>query len=379
MFRQALGYPTRPPEGGRSVLAGGFALIAITACFGVATLDAPYAYLAAVGLLPWLLVRGYYVRTIRTTIGRDRPLPPRFGDLKRLLLDGVTAVLIAVVYLFPGAVVLGPLAVVRAFEPDVVTSLTASVPGSAVTALSALVGLLAVVALMSVIGALYVLPVAVARFAHSGEWRRALELRTVVDGALTEDYVIAWGVTVVLQALLLPVAYLLRVVLFGFFLHFIVAVGVRYCYGQVVGAALELDPVGSDHADARTGGPDADVERDPVPAFTRVDTARWGVRPGEDDEPMSKSRRFGGEVRSRGSVVPPEPTDEPGGQSAEVTVADAGPGRESRGAGDLGADGTDDPDGSDDMEDPEGSENGERWDLPSAVERVVDDETGPDR
>ena len=335
MFREALSYPTRPPEGGRSVIAGGIALIAITACFGIATLDPPYAYFAAAGLLPWLLVRGYYVRVVRTTIGGTRPTPPRFDDLKRLLVDGVTAVLIAALYLLPGVAVLAPLAAVQAFEPDLST-LTATVPEPAITGGTALVGLVAVVALMSVFGALYVLPVAVARFAHSGEWRAALGIRTVVDGALTEDYAIAWGVSLVLQAVLLPVSYLLRVLLFGFFLHFLVAVGVRYCYGQGVGTALDLAPVESGRRDTEPDGRETGVEPDLTPAFTRIDTARWGVNPGEDAEPMAKSVQFDGR------------------DDAETEIGI--------------------PEGSDDAENETG-----RSELRSAVERISDDESMGDR
>jgi hypothetical protein len=336
MFREALSYPTRPPEGGRSVIAGGIALIAITVCYGIASLDTPYAYLAVVGLFPWLLVRGYYVRVVRTTIGRTRPTPPRFGGLKRLFADGVTAVSIAALYLLPGVVVLGPLAAVQAFELDLST-LTATVPEPAVAGGSALVGLLAVVALMSVFGALYVLPVAIARFAHSGEWRDALKLRTVVDGALTEDYAIAWGVSFVLQAVLLPVSYLLRVLLFGFFLHFLVAIGVRYCYGQGVGTALGLSPVESAYPVAETDGQATEAEPDLTPAFTRTDTVRWGVNPSEDAEPMAKRARF--DRRDDGSGAGTETPTESNDAEGET----------------------------------------ERSELRSAVKRVSDDESGTDR
>jgi hypothetical protein len=370
MFREALGYPTRPPEGGRSVIAGGSAIIAITVCLGLATLEIPYAYLAAVGLLPWLLLRGYYVRVVRTTIGRERPVPPRFDNVRRLLVDGAIAVWIAAIYLLPAIAVLGPLAAVQVFEPARLESFTASVPDLTVTAASALVGLLAVVALMSVLGALYVLPVAVARFAYSGEWRNAIELRTVVDGALTEDYAIAWGVSFLLQVLLLPVAYLLRAVLLGFFLHFIVAVGVRYCYGQGVGAALGLDPVASDRPDAGTAGAEADPEREPVPAFTRIGTAQWGVSPGKGSEPMSKSvRPPGGDA---GGTSPSSgPAGGPRVRSATGTEADVRTGGGGTDGG-GGSEGAEPADGTDDPED-----RTERWDrdLPSAVERVSGEES----
>jgi hypothetical protein len=287
MFREALGYPTRPPEGGRSVIVGGFLLVVITACLGIAGLDAPYAYLAVVAIIPWLLVRGYYVRVIRTTIGKKRPTPARFGDIRQLFSDGVMAAGIAVAYLLPAAVILGPLVTVRALGSDLSDLLGARLPETAIVVLIAGVGFLAVIAFMYLIGAFYVLPVAVTRFAHSGRWQSAFEFRKVIDGAVTEDYAIAWGVSLIIQVTLLPFAYLLRLVLVGFFLHFIVAMGVRYCYGQGVGAALDLSAVTTEERDDTSA---RDEAVDLTPAFVRVDTAQWGVtRTSDDPEPTSET------------------------------------------------------------------------------------------
>jgi hypothetical protein len=287
MFREALSYPTRPPEGGRSVIIGGFLLVVITACLGIAGLDAPYAYLAVVAIIPWLLVRGYYVRVIRTTIGEKRPTPPQFDDIRQLFSDGVIAAGIAVAYLLPAAVILGPLVTVRALGNDLSNLLGARLPETAIVVLIAVIGFLAVVALMYLIGALYVLPVAVARFAHSGQWQSAFELRRVIHGAVTEDYAIAWGVSLVIQVTLLPFAYLLRVVIVGFFLHFIVAMGVRYCYGQGVGAALGLPSVTTEARDDLSA---PDERLDLTPAFVRVDTAQWGVtRTSDSPEPTPET------------------------------------------------------------------------------------------
>lgn len=286
MFRDALGYPTRSPEGGRSIILGGLAVLSVTLCFGIAALEEPYAYFAVIGVVPWILLRGYYVRVIGATIGRDRPTPPRFNDVRRLFSDGAIAVSISVVYLLPGVLVLAPLVAAQAFEVDLSEFLVSiGIPDSATTVLIPTIGLFAVVAAMALLGALYVLPVAVGRFAHSGRWRDAFGIRTVVNGAMTEDYVIAWGVSLLLQVVLLPFVYSLRILLVGFFLHFVVMVGVRYCYGQGIGAALDLEPIGrQDDSDDR----DAVGRPDPTPAFVRVGTDRWGVSPGRDPDPMSK-------------------------------------------------------------------------------------------
>jgi hypothetical protein len=290
MFREAIGYPTRPPEGGRSVIVGGLLFVVAAAFVGVAALGAPYGYLAVFGLLPWVLVRGYYVRVVRTTIGRERPTPPRFDDVRGLFRDGLIAAAVSVAYLSPGIAVLGPLVAIRASGTDLSTLLSGqAIPGFVSVGAVSAAGIAAVVAVMYVIGALYVLPVAIARYAHTGDPRAAFELRTVVSGATTEDYVIAWAVSLVMQVFLLPVAYLLQVLLVGFFLQFVVSVGVRYCYGQGVGAALGLDPVPAAH---ERSDPD---EWELWPAVRRV-------------EPLGRDRTTTGErVATPDSERAPEP------------------------------------------------------------------------
>ena len=326
MLREALDYPTRSPEGGRSVIVGGLVLVVIAACLGVAALDAPYAYAAVFGLLPWLLVRGYYVRVVRTSIGRDRPTPPRFGDVGRLLRDGAVAVGISAAYLSPALAVLAPLVGVRAVGTDVsAVLLERAVPEAASTAATSLAGVVAVVALMYAIGALYVLPVAVARFAHTNRPRAAFDVRTVVSAAVTEDYATAWGISVALRLFVLPFAYLLRLLLVGFFFQFHVSTGARYCYGQGAGAALGLDSV-----------PAAHERSDPDEWATRTAVERVSA---SDGGPGGRRRRPGGDLTPAVRRV----TDSaPGGAGAET---DGGPeagrsrGSPSAAGGDSGREG----------------------------------------
>ena len=332
MLREALDYPTRSPEGGRSVIVGGLVIVVITAFLGVAALDVPYAYAAVFGLLPWLLVRGYYVRVVRTSIGRDRPTPPRFGDVGRLLRDGAVAVGISAAYLSPALAVLAPLVGVRAVGTDVsAVLLERAVPEAASTAATSLAGVVAVVALMSAIGALYVLPVAVARFAHTNRPRAAFDVRTVVSAAVTEDYATAWGISVALRLFVLPFAYLLRLLLVGFFFQFHVSTGARYCYGQGAGAALGLGSVPAVHE-----------RSDPDEWATRTAVERVSA---SDGGPGGRRRRPGGDLTPAVRRV----TDSaPGGAGAETDGGpEAGRSRGSpsaaKGDGASGADGGAEP------------------------------------
>lgn len=226
------------------MLVGSVLLFLVLAFSAAPAVDVVFAPALLVALALWLVVRGYYVRVVRTTIGREHPTPPGFGNPGELLADGLRAILIGVSYLLPAAVVLGLLAYAQTLGSDLGTFLVeVGVPPRFEAAAISVFGVIALFAIMYLIGAVYAIPVAVANFAYTGRFRAAFDLRTVVSGATTEDYVVAWGVSLLLQISLIPIAYALRVLLVGFFLQFLVAVGVRYCYGQGVGAALGLDPV----------------------------------------------------------------------------------------------------------------------------------------
>lgn len=303
MFRDALDYSTRPPRGGRAVLVGGTLVLVAEVLAAISTLDTLLTPAALVALAPWLLVRGYYVRVLRTTAGHEYPTPPAFDDVFGLLRDGVAAALIGLAYLLPGVAVLAPFVYVRAQGSDLVTLvLGGRVPEAVAAGVAASAGVVALFALFAVFGGLYVLPVAVTRFAHTGRLRAALDVRTVVSGAATEDYVVAWAVSLLLQLLVLPVAYALKVVLLGFYLHFLVAVGVRYCYGQGVGVALGLDPVDS-FLDEPAGG-------------TGAGDLRTAVRPIEEsDEPAL--RASGGTEETDPTEVEDDPFEYPARERGE--------------------------------------------------------------
>lgn len=261
MFGAALRYATREPEGGRAILVGGALSVLVGGLVALGGLGGVFVVFPLLAVVPWLCLRGYYVRVLRYTPGHDRPVPPRFDRFGRLLADGLKAIVIAGAYLLPAAVVLAPVGYARTLAGGPGGLLSASLPGAAASAALSVVGAAVIFAIMYLIGALYAIPVAVTRFAYTERFGAAFEFRRVAAGATSEDYVVAWVVTVLLQGVVLPVAYLLRVLLVGFFAGFVVLVGVRYCYGQGVGAALELEPR------------EAPTRESPDPAFVPVDDA----------------------------------------------------------------------------------------------------------
>ncbi|PSP48051.1 hypothetical protein BRC75_08040 [Halobacteriales archaeon QH_7_69_31] len=343
MLRAALSYPTRNPDGPRSVLIGG-GLVFLASVFGATSLlEGPVSLVALLGVLPWLALRGYYVRVLRTSIGRDRPTPPPLADGGRLLRDGAVAVGISAAYLLPGAVVLGPLVYARAVGTDVGT-LYAEVGLQAVLADAVLsaTGFLALLAAMYLLGALYATPVAVARFAYEDHLGAAFELRRVVDGALTEDYAVAWAAALLLQVLLFPIAYVFRAAIVGFFFHFVVAVAVRYCYARGVGEGSDLEPLArttdesagavedptdiptsatsapeegpaadADPTDRGTGSDPADTDRDPHASTDDAPTTGGHATTTDDHAPTSDTESHSGDDTTATGDAAPNTDDEP--------------------------------------------------------------------
>ncbi len=248
MFRAALGYPTRPPHGGRAILVGGGLLVAAYALVGLTGLSTVFAPLALAAPIPWLVVRGYHVRIVRTTISRPNATPPTFEKLGSLLVDGIKATVISAAYLVPGVVVVvaaGTIANLDSFADATVRA----------TAVQATAGIVVIVTLLYLIGALYALPVAVGRFAYTGRLGAAFEVRTVVSGAFTEDYAVAWAFSATIQLVVAPFAYLLYPILIGVFLRFHLSAATRYLYGRGIGDAYGFEPIDAEPDSGSVFGP----------------------------------------------------------------------------------------------------------------------------
>jgi len=316
VLRAALSYPTRNPDGPRSVLLGG-ALVFLASVFGATSLlEGPVSLVALVGVLPWLALRGYYVRVLRTSIGRDRPTPPPMADGGRLLRDGAVAIGISAAYLLPGAVVLGPLVYARAVGTDVGTLYAeVGLPAVLADAVLSATGFLALLAAMYLLGALYATPVAVARFAYEDRLGAAFELRRVVDGALTEDYAVAWAATLLLQVVLFPIAYVFRAAIVGFFFHFVIAVAVRFCYARGVGEGSDLEPL-AQPTDEAAGAAEGPTDT-PAPATSareeelRADANPTARNTGSDPADIERDLNRSSDAASTSDDHAPTSDDEP--------------------------------------------------------------------
>lgn len=134
--------------------------------------------------VPMLVVYGYVVRTIRGSLSGDAE-PPAFGEWGGLLVDGLKAWVIGVVYLLVPALVAAVtvggsvLAIASGSEAGAAAGLGGMVFGLALSAvLSLLFGYLAVVALVN--------------FAREERMGAAFEFGTIRTVAFDRNYAIAW-------------------------------------------------------------------------------------------------------------------------------------------------------------------------------------------
>lgn len=140
-------------------------------------------------LIPLFVVYGYLVRSIRDSVEGESE-PPAFDDWGTLLVEGLQAWLIGLVYM------LIPLVVAAV---TVGASIVALATGGRVGTGVGLAGLFGGLALSAVLALVfgYVAVAAVVNFAHEGRFGAGFDLGRLRAVALDVDYAIAWVVSIV--------------------------------------------------------------------------------------------------------------------------------------------------------------------------------------
>lgn len=217
MLSDALSFPRRGDDWLPTLLVG-----------GVLTL-------LGVLILPAIIVQGYLVRVLAAAANNERT-PPSFTEWGRLFVDGLKLLVVNIVYgllvIVPLVAVLVPVAVVSPTSPVPVepgTTPTPPTPGSG-TALVLLAGLLVV--LLAALVLSYVLPAALAHFAMEGQLRAAFDIPTILSGALTTEYAVAWLLALVVGLVGGLVGSVLSAVVVGVFVLFYVQVSFYYLLGR---------------------------------------------------------------------------------------------------------------------------------------------------
>lgn len=207
----ALEYPTENDNWVKTILIGGALSI--------------FAFL----LIPIIFVYGYIVEVIRHSLDGD-PTPPEFEDWGDLLVDGLQALVIVIVYLLIPAIVAAV-----TVGGSVMAMATGTRGGAAAGVAGLLFGFLISLVLALVFG--YVAVAAVVNFAREGSLGAAFDFGTLRPILFDSDYAVAWALSVAVffaVGIVTGVLNLIPVIgaIIGAFLGF---------YAQIVAARLWAD------------------------------------------------------------------------------------------------------------------------------------------
>lgn len=181
MFEDAIRYPWTGDERLETIAIGG-----VLSLLGVL-------------IVPTVLVFGYVVRVLRRVSAGETESPPAFGDWESLLVDGLKAFVVAVVYGAVPAIVF-TLAVLSWILPFSVT--TGGEPAAGPNLFLVAVGLLVLaLSLVASVAAVYLVPAAVAAFARTGRLGAAFSLAELRAIAGDRDYAKGWLVAVAVSIL----------------------------------------------------------------------------------------------------------------------------------------------------------------------------------
>lgn len=199
MLEEALRYPTSGDDALERLLIGGVLMI------------------FSVFVIPVFLVYGYLVRTLAAVAAGDEE-PPSFEDWEELLVDGLKAFAIALVY---GIV---PVLLVLAVFVPVTAGLAVGGDGSrGVFAGAGILAALFLIAIALVVA--YVVMAALATFAVEGRVGAAFDFRAVGEFATSGPYLVAIVLAIVIQ-IALGVAITAAVILtFGLALLVLIPLG----------------------------------------------------------------------------------------------------------------------------------------------------------
>lgn len=240
----AIRYPLNGEDGTRNVLiGGGLLLLGVLINFVAFLLLVVFvgALLFPLALIPQILVQGYLVRVLRSTVAGGTE-PPAFDDPTDLGLDGLKLVAVATVYSIPVVVVAGVLTAVLVGVSVLGTDPEAVGAASGVAlAVAAVGGVLAFVLLAAIF---YLVPIGLCAMVHEGEVRAAFDLGRLRRVGTDRDYAVAWGIGAAVMTVGGGIGQMLFVLLVGFPIAFAAQVAGFRLFALGYAEALDLDGSG---------------------------------------------------------------------------------------------------------------------------------------
>lgn len=188
-------------------------------------------------VVPAFALVGYYVEVARAGYERA-PEPPAFTDWGDLIVKGIIATVISIVYAIVPILLVtftGGLSVFGAAEGGTAGGILGGVGA---------LGLL--VAVLALIVVYYAIPAALVNYAIEDSFGAAFDWATIKPVLFSGDYLVAWLVPFVLAFVLNVVAFILAITVVGLvllpFIQFYVYVAVMYMFGRAFAVAAGAAP-----------------------------------------------------------------------------------------------------------------------------------------
>lgn len=225
MLSDALRYPLNGDGWLRTILVGGLLII------------------LQVLVLPLFFVQGYYVRILRGVANGD-PDPPRFDDWVDLFVDGLKLFVVNILFALVMVAVLALVGIVFGGGSLLAGgSIDPSTAGVVSGALGAAGVAILVVALLLLT---YVGPAMFTNFAREDSIAAAFDVSTILSGALTVEYLVAWLLALVVGLVLGSIASFLSLLVVGIFGLFYLQVVTYYLFGRGFVEGLEANGSGGE-------------------------------------------------------------------------------------------------------------------------------------
>lgn len=215
--------------------------------------------LLGVFFVPILFVYGYLVRVIRDVSAGDTETPPVFDDWGELLVDGLVAFVVSLVYFLVPTVIL----VVGTLTWILPVSVGTGVGGNGGGAI-ALFGVVVAVAvfvfgLITAVAAAYLAPAAVAAYARTGRFGSAFSISMLRTVGTDGSYAVAWLVAIAIGILAQVVGGMLTLTFVGAVLVPFVTFYGNVASAYAIGAGVADTPPAteSDDTESATSRPAA--------------------------------------------------------------------------------------------------------------------------
>lgn len=307
----AVRYPLRGDDATRNLLIGG-GLLLLGGIVSIVALLLSFLFIGIFlfpfALVPQVLVQGYLVRVLRSTVAGGSE-PPAFDEWGDLAVDGVRFVVVSVVYSLPVVVVSVLLAVVLVGATTLGAGAGPDQAGAAGVVVLLVGGVGGLLVVLLTLALLYLAPAGLCAMVQEDELSAAFDLDRLRRVGRDRDYAVAWGIGTAVMLVGNSVGQMLMVLLVGFPVVFGSQVAGFRLFALGYADALDLDRAGGGSSDDRPSTGPAAGGRDATPTPASGGAGEPPASSSESTAGSTGGSAAGSTGEAAAAESPSEPTD----------------------------------------------------------------------